>query len=301
MQGPLGLTITAGSGDDDIIGGLGSDYINPGTGNDFVDGNGPNVGNFNCFQDDILGEYGLSPFFTGDIIDLSGITTDVVVVINEDGSITITGATVVVLGIEGIITGSGNDTLTGNSRSNLLGGGAGNDTINGLGGDDVLVGGDGDDTLPAVSATTASSAVTATTRSTRTLPSPQTARRATARSETARTLSTAVPVPTPCCTTSAVARMAGATSSCTSASSAPSTTVPIRTHDGLTNEFDDVFFTTENVKTGSNDDIVSANFINNRANNVITDNGGNDCVEGGAWQRHVHPGHGAAGRRRDRR
>ena len=90
--GPLGLTITAGSGDDDIIGGLGSDFINPGTGNDFVDGNGPNVGNFNCFQDDILGEYGLSPFFTGDIIDLSGITTDVTVVINEDGSITITGS-----------------------------------------------------------------------------------------------------------------------------------------------------------------------------------------------------------------
>ena len=52
-------------------------------------------------------------------------------------------------------------------------------------------------------------------------------------------------------------------------------------HDGLTNEFDDVFFTTENVKTGGNDDLVSANFTNNRVNNVITDNGGNDCVEGG--------------------
>ena len=52
-------------------------------------------------------------------------------------------------------------------------------------------------------------------------------------------------------------------------------------HDGLTNEYDDVFFTTENVKTGGNDDLVSANFTNNRANNVITDNGGNDCVEGG--------------------
>ncbi len=51
--------------------------------------------------------------------------------------------------------------------------------------------------------------------------------------------------------------------------------------DGLTNEFDDVFFTTENVKTGSGQDIVSANFVNNRSNNVFTDNGGNDCVEGG--------------------
>src|SRR6185436_19765447 len=51
--------------------------------------------------------------------------------------------------------------------------------------------------------------------------------------------------------------------------------------DGLTNEFDDVFFTTENVNTGSGNDLISANFTNNRANNVFTDNGGNDCVEGG--------------------
>ena len=61
IQGPLGLTITAGAGDDDIIGGLGSDFINPGTGNDFVDGNGPTVGDFFCFQDDILAEYDLGP------------------------------------------------------------------------------------------------------------------------------------------------------------------------------------------------------------------------------------------------
>ena len=33
--------------------------------------------------------------------------------------------------------------------------------------------------------------------------------------------------------------------------------------------------------TGSGNDLISANFTNNRANNVFTDNGGNDCVEGG--------------------
>ena len=60
LQGPLGLTITSGAGDDDITGGLGSDFINPGTGNDFVDGNGPTVGDFFCFQDDILAEYTLT-------------------------------------------------------------------------------------------------------------------------------------------------------------------------------------------------------------------------------------------------
>jgi Ca2+-binding RTX toxin-like protein len=51
--------------------------------------------------------------------------------------------------------------------------------------------------------------------------------------------------------------------------------------DGLSNEFDDVFFTTENVLTGSGQDIISANFVNNRSNNVFTDNAGNDCLEGG--------------------
>ena len=97
IQGPLGLTITSGAGDDDITGGLGSDFINPGTGNDFVDGNGPTVGDFFCFQDDILAEYSFDQAGSaGDVVDLSGITTDVTVVVNEDGTITITGATVVV-------------------------------------------------------------------------------------------------------------------------------------------------------------------------------------------------------------
>ena len=60
--------------------------------------------------------------------------------------------------------------------------------------------------------------------------------------------------------------------------------------DGLTNEFDDVFFTTENVITGSGEDLVSANFTNNRANNEITDNAGNDCVEGGPGNDTFHQG-----------
>ncbi len=34
----------------------------PGGGNDFVDGNGPDVAVFNCFQDDILAEYTLVDF-----------------------------------------------------------------------------------------------------------------------------------------------------------------------------------------------------------------------------------------------
>ena len=148
VDNPRPVTIITGPGNDNIVGSECSDTIQSGGGNDFVDGNGPDVADFNCFQDDILAEYTLGDFGIGDLLDLSDITVDVTVVVNEDGSLTITGLTgVTVVGVEGIITGSGNDTLTGNSQGNLLGGGAGNDTISGLDGDDVLLGGDGDDTL----------------------------------------------------------------------------------------------------------------------------------------------------------
>lgn len=43
--------------------------------------------------------------------------------------------------------GSGNDTITGNGKANILNGGAGDDTITGLGGDDVINGGAGNDSL----------------------------------------------------------------------------------------------------------------------------------------------------------
>ncbi|MCA0922766.1 M10 family metallopeptidase C-terminal domain-containing protein, partial [Pseudooceanicola nanhaiensis] len=48
---------------------------------------------------------------------------------------------------EDLITGDGNDTLTGTTGSNVIDGGAGNDSINGNGGDDTLIGNAGNDTL----------------------------------------------------------------------------------------------------------------------------------------------------------
>ncbi len=47
---------------------------------------------------------------------------------------------------ENVTGGSGNDLLTGNGLTNVLGGGNGNDTMNGAGGNDTLVGGNGNDT-----------------------------------------------------------------------------------------------------------------------------------------------------------
>lgn len=49
--------------------------------------------------------------------------------------------------IENAVSGSGNDTLTGNGYANLLSGGNGNDILYGNGGNDQLRGGSGSDTL----------------------------------------------------------------------------------------------------------------------------------------------------------
>ena len=49
--------------------------------------------------------------------------------------------------IENLLSGSGNDTLTGNSADNLINGGGGNDVINGGDGNDTLIGLYGNDTL----------------------------------------------------------------------------------------------------------------------------------------------------------
>ena len=53
----------------------------------------------------------------------------------------------ILISIENVTGGSGNDSITGNDGANLLDGGAGNDTVLGGAGDDTLAGGLGDDVL----------------------------------------------------------------------------------------------------------------------------------------------------------
>lgn len=51
----------------------------------------------------------------------------------------------ILINIENMTSGSGNDLLTGNGGNNVLSAGAGNDTLNGGAGTDRMIGGDGDD------------------------------------------------------------------------------------------------------------------------------------------------------------
>jgi Ca2+-binding RTX toxin-like protein len=97
--------LTGTEGNDVLQGGAGNDTINGGNGFDIADFTG----------------------ISGDIVaDLGGVVT--IDAVNAD---TLTG-------IEGLVGGSGDDTLIGNGIANYLDGGAGENTLTGGGGDDVF-------------------------------------------------------------------------------------------------------------------------------------------------------------------
>ena len=56
-----------------------------------------------------------------------------------------------------------------------------------------------------------------------------------------------------------------------------------------------MFFTTENAITGSGNDILSADYLNNQSDNEFTGGNGNDQIEGGAGNDIFHEGSAANG------
>lgn len=110
------------------------------------DGDGEDLINLSNFEDNMdidLGSGGYLNFSQDQLAVLTGdgetATANVYLAIDPDGSSESL--------IENIITGSGNDTILGNSTGNNIHSGAGNDIVSGKEGDDVLNGGAGDDVL----------------------------------------------------------------------------------------------------------------------------------------------------------
>jgi Ca2+-binding RTX toxin-like protein len=130
-------TLFGGGGDDTLDGGAGNDILNGDAGNDTFD-----EGTASNGSDVFNGGLGT------DTVDYSGRTNDVTVTIDTtatDGESL--EADKVVTDVENVLTGDGDDNITGSTQDNVLDGGAGGDTINGGDGNDTLVGGDDDDTL----------------------------------------------------------------------------------------------------------------------------------------------------------
>lgn len=123
-NGTVTGTIELGTGNDTATGGANSDTINGGLGDDSIDG--------------------------GDGIDTAEFTDG-----TRDRVIDLTLTTAqdtgegldVILNIENVRTGGGNDTVIGNDLANSIDGGNGNDTLTGGGGNDTLIGGSSNDTL----------------------------------------------------------------------------------------------------------------------------------------------------------
>ncbi len=115
-------------GNDTLIGGSGNDTLKGGLGSDSMDGGaGTDVADFS----DLAGHLTI-------VLDASGNAT-------VGNSIALSEGTDIIRGIEGLIGGTGWDTLTGNGAANTLVGNDGNDVLWGRGGADVMTGGKGVD------------------------------------------------------------------------------------------------------------------------------------------------------------
>ncbi|MFN0056255.1 MAG: ELWxxDGT repeat protein [Planctomycetales bacterium] len=152
--------VTAGSGDDALIGnalantlssGAGSDSLEGGAGNDALSG-GAGDDTYRFDANSALGTDTLNESGGGiDTLDLSDTTTvGVAVNLGQSASQNVNTNLKLILGsdatIENAIGGALNDSLTGNALDNVLTGGDGNDSLTGLAGNDTLAGGAGDDT-----------------------------------------------------------------------------------------------------------------------------------------------------------
>jgi Ca2+-binding RTX toxin-like protein len=131
--------ITAGDGDDTLIGSSASNQLNGENGNDSLSGDNGNDTLWGGQGNDVLrGDSGADTAVFGNANN----SVDLNISLQETGEGLDT-----LIGIENILGGNGNDTLTGSSGNNLLNGNLGNDVLNGGLGGDTLLGGEGNDLI----------------------------------------------------------------------------------------------------------------------------------------------------------
>ena len=138
--------LTGGAGNDTIFGGPGNDVLAGDDGDDVLNGDAGN----DTFDDGALAN-GADVMNGGagvDAVSYAARTGDVTVNLDalaNDGEALEYDK--VMLDVENVVGGAGNDTITGSATDNVLEGGAGDDVVNGGPGNDTLRGGPGNDTL----------------------------------------------------------------------------------------------------------------------------------------------------------
>ncbi|MDD2727815.1 cadherin domain-containing protein [Malikia sp.] len=150
--------LTGGLGDDSLGGGGGSDVLYAGTGDDTVDGGDGDdliVGGDGAGDDNYIGGLG------SDTIKYTSATAAITVDLVKGNATSTAGNDAAKIGsdtlsgIENVIAGNYNDTITGNDSANVLSGQNGNDVLKGGFGKDTLDGGAGTDTADYSDKTTA--------------------------------------------------------------------------------------------------------------------------------------------------
>ncbi len=142
--------INGGAGDDSLSGAGGNDRLDGGVGNDSLVGGAGHDSLIGGLGDDRLqNDAGNDTLDGGAGIDTAVFVGSAAVTVNLNlTTAQVTGyGTDTLRNIENLLTGSGNDDLSGNSNANKIQSSAGNDILRGWAGDDVLYGGTGADRL----------------------------------------------------------------------------------------------------------------------------------------------------------
>src|SRR5882672_8855562 len=144
--------LISGTGSDSLTGTAGANLISGGDGNDTINGGGgADTSLGGAGNDYIFAVLGTPESIDGgagaDTLDTTLFGGDYVVNL-ATGLTNFAGESFI--NMENLISGAGNDSLTGTAGANLISGGGGNDTINGGGGADTSLGGAGNDYIFAV-------------------------------------------------------------------------------------------------------------------------------------------------------
>jgi Ca2+-binding RTX toxin-like protein len=295
------LTLNGGEGVDEIEGGTGDDLISGGPGRDVLDGNANSFEEPICFENDDEGVWEDDILEGGDTVDFSGEAGPLTIVLNNDGSMTITpNPDAAVIDFENVIGSAGNDTITGNNLPNRLAGGPGNDTISGgnepgdpiaindpADGGDIILGGDGDDTLAGDGGddcVIGEAGNDILNENTGTDPANPGNGNGADALDGGPGLEDVVDYGQ---RTSRVVIHLGIISWNNDGGD--------ENADSVSEECDDVFFSTENAIGGSGNDILTGDFLNNQSDNELTGGAGNDQLDGGAGNDVFHEGTAANG------
>jgi Ca2+-binding RTX toxin-like protein len=153
-QDAIDVTVTAGNGNDTIATADGEDQVEAAAGEDQIHTNGRSDEIVASVAPDGPDLYDLGSGY--DAIDYSQRTQPVLYTADDDGDDGAPGEGDTVLGATAVLSGSGDDVLSGGPSSerfvagegnDRLSGGDGNDDLNGEGGENLLIGDGGDDRL----------------------------------------------------------------------------------------------------------------------------------------------------------